>query len=75
VVDSVERVASLIGSVSAMAQTQSSGIQVIADSVDRLDQAMQQNAALVEQGAAAAESLKTQAHTLNEVVAGFRLAR
>ena len=73
VVQSVERVAALIGNATHMARAQTEGMQVIADSVDRLDQAMQQNAALVEQGAAAAESLKTQAHTLNQIAAGFKL--
>jgi methyl-accepting chemotaxis protein len=56
-----------------MARTQSSGLKGIADSVDRLDQSMQQNAALVEEGAAAAESLKTQAHRLAELVQRFRM--
>ncbi len=73
VVQSVERVAALIGNATHMARAQTEGMQVIADSVDRLDQSMQQNAALVEQGAAAAESLKTQAHTLNQIAAGFKL--
>jgi methyl-accepting chemotaxis protein len=40
--------------------------------VDRLDQSMQQNAALVEEGAAAAESLKAQASRLNELVGRFK---
>ncbi|MDT8999774.1 methyl-accepting chemotaxis protein [Paucibacter sp. APW11] len=73
VVSSIERVAALIADATQMARTQSSGLREIADSVDRLDQSMQQNAALVEQGAAAAESLKSQAGRLNELVAQFRL--
>ncbi|MFG6458525.1 methyl-accepting chemotaxis protein [Pelomonas nitida] len=72
VVASVERVAHLIKDATELARTQSSGLRDIADSVDRLDQAMQQNAALVEQGAAAAESLKSQAGRLNELVGRFR---
>ncbi|MFN7693918.1 MAG: methyl-accepting chemotaxis protein [Burkholderiales bacterium] len=73
VVSSVERVASLIADATQMARTQSSGLKDIADSVDRLDQTMQQNAALVEQGAAAADSLKGQATRLTELVQRFRL--
>ncbi|MBH9577880.1 methyl-accepting chemotaxis protein [Inhella proteolytica] len=72
VVGAVERVAALIADSTAMARTQSNGLQEIADSVDRLDQSMQQNAALVEEGAAAAESLKAQAQRLNELVQRFR---
>ncbi len=73
VVSSVERVASLIADATQMARTQSSGLKDIADSVDRLDQTMQQNAALVEEGAAAADSLKGQAIRLTELVQRFRL--
>ncbi|MFG6467719.1 methyl-accepting chemotaxis protein [Roseateles sp. BYS87W] len=72
VVASVERVASLIKDATELARTQSAGLRDIADSVDRLDQSMQQNAALVEEGAAAAESLKSQAQRLNELVGRFR---
>jgi methyl-accepting chemotaxis protein len=72
VVASVERVAALIADATQLARTQSSGLKEIADSVDRLDQSMQQNAALVEEGAAAAESLKSQAGRLNELVGQFR---
>jgi len=71
VVSSIERVASLITEATSMARTQSSGLQGIADSVDRLDQTMQQNAALVEEGAAAASSLKSQAAVLTELVGKF----
>jgi methyl-accepting chemotaxis protein len=73
VVKSVERVASLIGQATQMAQTQSEGLRDVSDSVDRLDQSMQQNAALVEEGAAAAGTLRAQAERLNELVQRFRL--
>ncbi|MFG6460280.1 methyl-accepting chemotaxis protein [Roseateles sp. DXS20W] len=72
VVANVERVAHLIKDATELARTQSAGLREIADSVDRLDQSMQQNAALVEEGAAAAESLKSQAGRLNELVGRFR---
>ena len=72
VVASVERVASLIKDATELARTQSAGLREKAESVDRLDQSMQQNAALVEEGAAAAESLKAQASRLNELVGRFK---
>ena len=73
VVGNVERVATLIKDATELARTQSAGLREIADSVDRLDQSMQQNAALVEEGAAAAESLQSQAGRLNELVGRFRM--
>ena len=73
VVTSIERVASLIKEATTMSRTQSGGLQTIAETVDRLDQAMQQNAALVEQEAAAAESLKTQAALLQQLVERFKV--
>jgi methyl-accepting chemotaxis protein len=51
---------------------QSSGIGQVNAAVTQLDQMTQQNAALVEQSAAAAESLKQQARVLGEVVSAFR---
>jgi methyl-accepting chemotaxis protein len=73
VVAGIERVAALISEATQMSRTQSGGFKDIADSVDRLDQTMQQNAALVEQETAASESLKAQAHRLNQLVEKFRL--
>ena len=55
------------------AQEQSLGIGQVGDAVNQLDQVTQQNAALVEQSAASAESLKQQAAQLAGVVAQFRL--
>jgi len=46
----------------------------IGDAVSQMDQTTQQNAALVEESAAAAESLKNQAHRLVDTVAVFKLA-
>ncbi|MEK8033209.1 hypothetical protein AACH06_20510, partial [Ideonella sp. DXS29W] len=54
---------------------QSSGIGQVSGAVSQLDQMTQQNAALVEQSAAAAESLKGQASRLAELVSVFRLQR
>jgi methyl-accepting chemotaxis protein len=73
IVSSVQRVADIIREITAASVEQSQGIGQVNTSVVSLDQMTQQNAALVEQSAAAAESLKEQANMLHEVVARFRL--
>ncbi|MGN6830852.1 methyl-accepting chemotaxis protein [Paucibacter sp. M5-1] len=74
IVSSVQRVTDIIGEITAASTEQSSGIALVNDAVVHLDQMTQQNAALVEESAAAAESLKDQAHKLTEVVSVFRLS-
>jgi methyl-accepting chemotaxis protein len=66
-------VTDIIGEISAASTEQSTGIGQVNAAVGALDQMTQQNAALVEQSAAAAESLKGQAARLAQAVAGFRL--
>jgi methyl-accepting chemotaxis protein len=73
IVGSVQRVSDIIGEITAASSEQSEGIGQINAAVTQLDQMTQQNAALVEQSAAAAESLKDQAERLAEVVGTFRL--
>jgi methyl-accepting chemotaxis protein len=73
IVASVQRVCDIIGEISAAAREQSSGIGQVNAAVSQLDQMTQQNAALVEQSAAAAESLNDQASRLAAIVATFRL--
>jgi methyl-accepting chemotaxis protein len=73
IVASVKRVSDIIGEISAASSEQRSGIGQVGAAVTQLDQMTQQNAALVEEGAAAAESLKDQAQTLTRLVATFRL--
>jgi methyl-accepting chemotaxis protein len=73
IVASVQRVSDIIGEISAAASEQSSGIAQVNGAVTDLDRMTQQNAALVKQSAAAAESLKDQARRLAEVVGAFRL--
>ena len=73
IVDQVARVTTLIGEISHAAGEQTSGIDQIGDAVADLDHVTQQNAALVEESAAAAESLKNQATRLLESVSVFRL--
>ena len=72
IVSSVRRVAAIIGEISGAAREQSQGIGQINSAVGELDRMTQQNSALVEQSAAAAESLKDQAARLGTVVARFR---
>ena len=73
VVDSAKRVATIIGEITASASEQSVGIGQVNTAVAQLDQVTQQNAALVEESAAAAESLKQQARHLAETVQRFRI--
>ncbi|URI06602.1 methyl-accepting chemotaxis protein [Aquincola tertiaricarbonis] len=73
VVAQVVRVAGLIDEVSHAAGEQRQGIEQVGLAVSQLDQTTQQNAALVEESAAAAESLRRQADALSQAVAVFRL--
>ena len=75
IVGSVQRVSDIIGEITAASSEQSDGIGQVSTSVSQLDQMTQQNSALVEQSAAAAESLKVQAHNLTHMVGTFRLER
>lgn len=72
IVAQVKRVSDLIAEISAATAEQSSGITQVGGAVTDLDHITQQNAALVEQSAAAAESLKLQATWLVEAVSVFR---
>ena len=74
IVQSVRRVADVIGEITAAASEQSSGIAQVNNSIANLDQMTQQNAALVEQSAAAAQSLREQADQLAQAVAVFKLS-
>ena len=73
IVNSVKRVSDIIGEITAASAEQSDGIGQINGSVTQLDQMTQQNAALVEESAAAAESLKAQAAALAQVVGIFKV--
>ncbi len=73
ILNSVQRVSDIIGEISAASTEQSQGIGSVNVSVMQLDQMTQQNAALVEQSAAAAESLKEQAGRLAHAVSAFKL--
>ena len=73
IVGSVQRVSDIIGEITAASSEQSQGIGEVNVAVAQLDRMTQQNAALVEESAAAAESLKEQAGRLAGVVGTFRL--
>jgi methyl-accepting chemotaxis protein len=73
IVGSVQRVSDIIGEITAAASEQSDGIAQVNAAVNELDQMTQQNAALVEQSAAAAAGLKEQAAHLGDAVAVFRI--
>jgi methyl-accepting chemotaxis protein len=75
ILTSVQRVSDIIGEISAASTEQSQGIGSVNQSVVQLDQMTQQNAALVEQSAAAAESLKDQASRLAQAVSVFRIGQ
>ena len=75
IVQSVERVTTLMSEINAASSEQSTQIGQVSQAVDQLDHMTQQNAALVEEGAAAAQSLKDQANRLAGAMGQFQLAR
>ncbi len=73
IVERVQKVSSLIGEVSHASAEQNAGIASVSQSVVELDHVTQANAALVEQSAAAAESLRQRSGELVELVSSFKL--
>ena len=73
VVSSIQRVSSIVGQITAASQEQSLGVSQVGEAITQLDQTTQQNAALVEETAAAAESLRSQAQHLVGAIAIFKL--
>ena len=74
IVGAIERVTGIVGEISTATREQSTGISQIGQAIANLDQMTQSNAALVEQSAAAAQSLQQQADELARSVAVFKLA-
>ena len=74
IMGSVRRVGDIIGEITAAAAEQSDGIGQVNTAVNQLDQMTQQNAALVEQSAAAAQSMREQAGRLAGAVQVFKLS-
>ena len=75
VVNSIQRVTDIMGEISAASTEQSAGVAQVGEAITQMDRVTQQNAALVEESAAAAESLKGQAQHLVQSVAVFKLAQ
>jgi len=73
IIGAVQRVTDIMGEIAAASKEQSSGIEQVARAVTQLDKVTQQNAALVEEAAAAAQSLEDQAGALTTAVSVFRL--
>ncbi|WP_447777358.1 methyl-accepting chemotaxis protein [Variovorax boronicumulans] len=73
IVGSVKRVTDIMGEITAASQEQTSGIEQINQAITQMDQVTQQNAALVEEASAAAQSLQEQAGALVQAVSVFKL--
>ena len=73
VVTSVRRVTDIMGEITSASREQSVGIDEVNQAIGQMDQVTQQNAALVEQAAAAAASMQEQAAQLAQVAASFKL--
>ena len=73
VVTSIRKVTDVVKEISTASEAQSEGVQQVSEAVTLMDQATQQNAALVEESAAAAQSLHTQAVQLVQAVSVFTL--
>jgi methyl-accepting chemotaxis protein len=73
VVASIRRVSDIVAEISAASAEQSSGVALVGAAITRMDQGTQQNAALVEQSAAAADGLQRQSQELVRAVAVFKL--
>ena len=73
VVEGIERVSAYMRDISAATQEQNTGIAQVNQAIIGMDDVTQQNAALVEQAAAAAQAMQEQARQLSELVSLFRL--
>ena len=73
IVSSVTRVSDIMAEILAAGEEQTAGIQQINEAVSHMDQATQQNAALVEEAAAATGALQDQAHALQQMVGVFKI--
>jgi methyl-accepting chemotaxis protein len=73
IVTSVKHVADIMSEITAASEEQSSGIEEVNRAITQMDEMTQQNAALVEQAAAAAESMQEQSVMLAQAVAVFKL--
>jgi len=74
IVDSIKRVTDIMAEITAASAEQSSGIEQVNKAITQMDEVTQQNAALVEEAAAAAESMEEQAMNMGDVVSRFKLS-
>src|SRR5471030_1117323 len=75
IVKSIKQVADIMGEITTATQEQGNGIEQVNQAITRMDEMTQQNAALVEEAAAAAESMQEQAQKLAQAVSIFKLSR
>jgi len=75
VVTAIKRVTDIMGEISSASSEQSAGVGQVGEAITQMDRATQQNASLVEESAAAAESMRVQADQLVQAVAAFKLSR
>ena len=73
IVDSINRVTGIMSEITVASAEQTSGIEQVNQAISQMDEATQQNAALVEQGAATAQSLNLEAVALSQMVQRFKL--
>ncbi|MDT1857234.1 hypothetical protein FPK33_20425, partial [Acinetobacter baumannii] len=72
IVDSIGRVTAIMSGIAMASQEQSAGIEQVNQAIAQMDQVTQQNAALVEEAAAASTSMREQAQLLAQLVSTFR---
>jgi methyl-accepting chemotaxis protein len=70
----VKKVTDIVAEIASASREQSTGIEQVNKAVMQMDQSTQQNAALVEQAAAASQAIVEQAHALNEMISGYRVS-
>ena len=75
IVASIRRVSDIVGEISSASDEQNTGVAQAGEAISAMDRNTQQNAALVEQSAAAADSLRQQAQQLVEAMAVFKIAQ
>jgi methyl-accepting chemotaxis protein len=74
IVSSIGRVTTLVGEIASLSRDQASGINGVSRAISQMDQVTQQNAALVEEAATAAERMSSEAEALRESVLVFKVA-
>ena len=72
IVESIARVTTIVSDIALASQEQSVGIEQVNEAITQMDQVTQQNAALVEEAAAASEAMREQAYALSQLVSTFR---